>query len=259
MGEVSGPFTVEEIDGLIKSRKVGLAHEVNYRGEWILLEEFKINLARENEQKLIDSKEQKRREESERIREEENEKQKLEAEKLALIEQQKDAEHRRQLEIIQAQQPPPPFPPNEMDGEEPQAHVNNQGQSSRSSSGEAGFGVFVIVVLTVLWYQGYWDPGDIKALWGESKYIEVVKQSRVENGETRENFISRRSSEYSWESRRGESRKNIYVILKCTINDNGESEAINAEWLVNKSRKTIKLVKMSINGRHYPIGDSGGQ
>ena len=234
-GAETGPYTKDQIDDQLDSRKIGLAHEVNYNGKWILLATFKDALEKDA-QDLRDQ-------ERERILQEEKDTAaaaaaavlEAEREKVRKAEEEAVKNHQRQVELLEAGNPHPPetAPSDSTDPTPPSPPWDNSPTGAKS--GGKGFVIFIVIVLGILWYQGYLDPADIPALWGDSKYIDVVRNAKDEGADkTNGQIASLFLTSVTWESSRGDNRKEIRVILSGKV-DESLRQMI---WIVNKRDRT---------------------
>jgi len=228
-GAETGPYTKEQIDDQLGSRKIGLACEVNYKGKWILLETFNAALEKDA-QDLRDQ-------EKKRILQKEKDAADAAAAKLKEEEKEQAAiDHVRKMELLDAEKPSPPetVPLETTDDPTPPPPPWDNSPAGAKSGGK-GFVIFIVIVLGILWYQGYLDPADIPALWGDSKYIDVVRNAKDEGADkTIGQIASLFLTSVTWESSRGDNRKEIRVILSGKV-DESLRQMI---WIVNKRDRT---------------------
>jgi len=254
-GQEAGPYTLEQIQMMLDSRQIGLAHQVVMDGKRVLMGDF-LKFLESEQQQVAQQAELKRLEE---------ERQAKHARQLDMIkaqESQRESEHRREIEMQHGHAAPPALPPqpghspqpvdSPQPGYPPQPVVAEAGGNSAAKAG-GGFTVFVIVALGFLWYQGYWSPSDIKAIWGQSKSIEVIRNKKLgDAGDTIGKGIARNLTGVKWKSKRGDSREE--VIITCTGNyvDNGKTEKVKVIWVVNKEEKTFNMTDIFLDGRKIP-------
>ena len=237
-GAETGPYTKEQIYDQLDSRKIGLAHEVNYNGKWILLATFKDALEKDA-QDLRDQEKQRRLNEEKDAADAAAAAALAAAEAAAIKEQEQAAiYHQRQLELLGAEKPIlPPVLSNSTDPtEEPPPWGNSP---AGAKSGAKGFVIFTVIVLGILWYQGYLDPADIPALWGDSKYIDVVRSDKPSEmgGRTVGQFFSSQMTSVTWKSSRGGDREEIRII--CSGKKDGSPKRI--PFIVNKRDRSYDL------------------
>ena len=153
-GQEAGPYTLEQIQMMLDSRQIGLAHQVVMDGKRVLMGDF-LKFLESEQQQVAQQAELKRLEE---------ERQAKHARQLDMIkaqESQRESEHRREMEVQQVNAPPPALPSQPpQPGYSPQPVAAEADGNSAAKAG-GGFALFVIVVLGVLWYQGYWSPSGI--------------------------------------------------------------------------------------------------
>jgi len=233
----------------LDSRKIGLAHEVNYNGKWILLATFKDALEKDAQDLRDQEKQRQLNEEKDAAAAAAAAKQAAAEAAVIREEEQAAIYHQRQLELLEAEKPPPPVTvPSDPHGEaygDPNppsppwndSHTDNS--STRGKAAGGGLGVFVAIVLGILWYQGYLDFGDIPALWGNSKYIDVVRNDKPPElrGKTFGQLMSSMMTSVTWESSRGDNRKEIRVI--CSGKRDGSPRRIR--FIVNKQKELYRI------------------
>ncbi len=258
-GKITGPFTKEQIDTLFNSRKIGALHEINYNGKWMLLEAFNVVYEKEAQKLRLEAEARERKKRGERARQEEENRKQTEEEEFERSERQAERKHQREMELLGAEQPPPPLP---RAGSSPVINPTQQTSSSGNPSGKAksggiGFGVFIAIMLGILWHQGYWDPNDIKALWGDSKYIKHVRNNRFDDGKTLGQTFALEMTGVTWKSSRGDSRDEILVTCSGSRREADETHSIKFVWVVNKREKTYVLESLTVDGEKIKRRDLG--
>jgi hypothetical protein len=248
-GAETGPYTKEQIDDQLDSRKIGLACEVHYNGKWILLATFKDALEKDAQDLRDQEKGRKLKEEKDAASAVTAAALEAEREKARREEEQAAIYHERQLQLLAAENRPPPVTvPSDPHGESygdpnppspPWNDSHTDNSSTRGKAAGGGFGVFVAIVLGILWYQGYFDPTDIPALWGNSKYIDVVREDKPSEfgGKTVGQAMSSLMTSVTWKSSRGDNRKEIRIT--CFGKRDGSPKKI--PFIVNKQKEKYRL------------------
>ena len=237
-GAETGPYTKEQIDDQLDSRKIGLAHEVNYNGKWILLATFKDALEKDAQDLRDQEKGRKLKEEEDAASAVADAEREAADEKIRRDEDQAAKNHQRQLELIEAEKLiPPPVLSDSTDPTPPSPPWDNSPEGPKS--GGKGFVIFIVIVLGILWYQGYLDPADIPALWGNSKYIDVVREDKPSEfgGKTVGQAMSSLMTSVTWKSSRGDNRKEIRIT--CFGKRDGSPKKI--PFIVNKQKEEYWL------------------
>lgn len=231
-GQITGPFTKEQIEAKLAFREIGLAYEVKYKGKWILLEDF--DAALEKDAQVLRDQETQRE-----LKEKEDAAAAAAAEAKKKEEEQAAIYHQRQIELIEAEKSHPPEPAIQGSIDDDQTPPPPPWGNSSTAAKSSGLGVFVAIVLGVLWYQGYLDPADIPALWGNSKYINVVRNDRPAafGGKSVDQAMSSLMTSVTWKSSRGDNRKEIRVI--CSGRRGGDLKRIS--FIVNKRDKSYEV------------------
>jgi hypothetical protein len=247
-GREAGPYTLEQIQAMLNARQIGLAHQILHEGKWIFIEEFLAFLEFEQQQ-------QTQKDELNRLEQERAGKHERQMDMVKAQEDQREAEHRREVELQQIHVPPPALPQlGEPVPEAPQPGYPHQPVTAEAGGNSAiktggGFTVFVIVALGFLWYQGYWDPSDIKAIWGQSKSIEVIRNNKFgDSGKTIGQAIATNLTGVEWKSKRGKSREEVIITCTGDVKEDDESFRIQFLWVVNKGDKAFQMTEISIDG-----------
>jgi hypothetical protein len=244
-GQEAGPYTLEQIQMMLDSRQIGLAHQVVMDGKRVLMTEFL---------KFVESEQQQAAQQVElkRLEEERQAKHVRQMDMIKAQESQRESEHRREIEMQQGHALPPALPPQLEDspqpGYPPQPVAAETGGNPAAKAG-GGLTVFVIVALGFLWYQGYWDPSDIKGIWGQSKSIEVIRNNKFgDSGKTIGQAIANNMTGVEWKSKRGKSREEVIITCTGDVKEDSKSYRIEFLWVVNKGDKAFQMTEISIDG-----------
>jgi hypothetical protein len=99
-------------------------------------------------------------------------------------------------------------------------------------------------------------PKSPKAIWGQSKSIEVVRNHKIgDSGKTLGKAIASSQTGVKWKSKRGKSREEVIIACTGDFMEDGKTYKTKIIWVVNKEYKSFKMTDISIDGEVVPKDD----